>query len=53
LPISWKACLFGTLEDFGQVKTDRVDADYLRELRATYRKGAKEYLVSPIKLDRP
>jgi hypothetical protein len=52
LPISWRACLFGTLENFGQVKTDRVDADYLRELRATYRKGATEYLVSPIKLDR-
>jgi hypothetical protein len=50
LPISWRACLFGTRDDHGQERTGKVDVSNLRDIRAMYRRGAKLYLVSPIKL---
>jgi hypothetical protein len=49
LPISWRACLYGTLEDYGS-EARRVDIENLRQIRSMYRRGAKLYIVSPKKL---
>lgn len=51
LPISWKACLYGVPNDRGYSKTEKVDLDSLRQMRKMYRQGAKQYLVSPTKLE--
>ena len=50
LPISWRACLYGTPEDYGS-EARRVDTENLRQIRSMYRSGAKLYIVSPKKLD--
>jgi hypothetical protein len=40
LPISWRACLYGTLEDYGS-EARRVDIENLRQIQSMYRRGAK------------
>ena len=51
LPISWRACLFGSKDNHGQARTGKIDLDVLRKVRGVYRRGAKLYVISPRKLD--
>jgi hypothetical protein len=49
-PICWQACLFGSRRRFDK-KTDKFGAQDMRTFRKKYRTFAKQFLISPSKLD--
>lgn len=49
-PICWQACLFGSRRRFDK-KTDKSGPEDMKTFRRQYRTFAKQYLVSPRKLD--
>jgi hypothetical protein len=49
-PLSWQACLFGSLRKF-DIETDKFDTADMRTTRRKYRAWASQFLLSPIKLD--
>jgi hypothetical protein len=49
-PLCWQACLIGSHRSFF-VKTDRFCSEDMERIRQAYRKSAKLFLLSPIKLN--
>jgi hypothetical protein len=49
-PICWRACLLGSRRRF-EKETDRFEQQDMETFRKKYRSYAKQYLVSPTKLD--
>jgi hypothetical protein len=49
-PICWQACLFGSPRRFDK-KTDNFGPQDMQTFRKKYRTFAKQFLISPTKLD--
>lgn len=49
-PVCWQVCLFGSLPRFNR-GTDKLDSHDMEVARRKYRVFAKEFLISPTKLD--
>ena len=49
-PLCWQACLFGSLAPF-DVKTDEFSSEDLQKMHRKHFDKAREFIVSPIKLD--
>jgi hypothetical protein len=51
-PLCWEACIVGTpIQRPFDIKTDRAMPKFLQRVREMYRKNAKSYLISAVKLD--
>lgn len=49
-PLSWQACLFGSLRRF-DVEKDSFNGEDMRNSRRKYRAWAKEFILSPVQFD--
>lgn len=49
-PLCWQACLFGSLARF-DVKTDEFSSEDLRTMHRKHFDKAREFIVSPVKLN--